>query len=71
VVDTPHLAALDGPGRSAAVKSAFVAKDCRGRHVLLVDDVRTTGATIGAAADAVAHAGGRASSHVLAATPRG
>ncbi len=70
VVDTPHLASLDAAGRSAAVKAAFAATRCRGKHVLLVDDVRTTGATINAAAAAIAREGGSASSHVLAATAR-
>jgi predicted amidophosphoribosyltransferase len=71
VIDTPHLASLDARGRASAVGGAFVAERCRGRRVLLVDDVRTTGATIDAAADAIARAGGTAYSHVLAATPRG
>jgi len=70
VVDTPHLASLDAKGRAAAVESAFTARDCGGARVLLVDDVRTTGATIDAAAGAIARAGGSASSHVLAATAR-
>jgi len=71
VIDTPHLAELDAKGRSAAVEGAFVAQRGAGLRVLLVDDVRTTGATIDAAADAIARAGGSARSHVLAATPRG
>ncbi len=70
VVDTPHLASLDARGRSEAVENAFVARPCADKRVLLVDDVRTTGATIAAAADAVKSAGGSAISHVLAATPR-
>jgi ComF family protein len=71
-VDTPHLAALDASGRTQAVSGAFVLARRRApRVVLLVDDVRTTGATLEAAAapllekDAIVHA------HVLAATPRG
>ena len=39
-------------------------------HHLLIDDVRTTGATLRAAGAAIASAGGRSRCHVLAATPR-
>jgi len=71
VVDTPHLAELDAPGRAEAVRGAFVARTCGGKRVLLVDDVFTTGATLRAAMDAIEAAGGSARAHVLAATPRG
>jgi len=71
VVDTPHLAELDSGGRARAVTGAFVARRCAGRRVLLVDDVFTTGATMGAAFEAIEAAGGTARAHVLAATPRG
>lgn len=71
VVDTPHLAELDAPGRAEAVRGAFIARSCAGKRVLLVDDVYTTGATIGAAMAAIEAAGGIARAHVLAATPRG
>lgn len=71
VVDTPHLAELDAVGRARAVTGAFVSRNCSGRRVLLVDDVFTTGATLGAAFAAIEAAGGTARAHVLAATPRG
>lgn len=71
VVHTPQLAALGAERRRAIVEGAFVAdpRKC-GPNVLLVDDVMTTGATISAATRAVVSAGGAASAHVLAATPR-
>lgn len=70
VVDTPHLASLDSHGRAAAVEGAFVARRVQGVRVLLIDDVRTTGATLDAGGRAIAEAGGSARAHVLAATPR-
>ena len=69
-IDTPQLAGLDGKRRASAVSGAFVAKACAGLRVLLVDDVYTTGATLGAARDAIEAAGGRARALVLAATPK-
>lgn len=47
--DTPHQAALDRQARVTNVESAFAtrrAESFRGRRVLLIDDVRTTGATL-------------------------
>jgi ComF family protein len=47
--DTPHQAALDRQARVTNVASAFAvrrAQRIRGRRVLLIDDVRTTGATL-------------------------
>lgn len=68
-VATPQLAQLDLEGRADAIRGAFTARSSA--RVLLVDDVRTTGATIAAATEAIVRAGGSALSHVLAATPRG
>lgn len=63
VRDTPRQASLDRSARAANVDGAFV---CRApqrvssRRVLLVDDVRTTGATLRACEAALQSAGARA-----------
>ncbi len=72
VVDTPQLATLDAASRATAVRGAFTVRERTvpmGTRVLLVDDVRTTGATLRAAALAIVAAGFAARTHVLAATP--
>ncbi len=51
-VDTPHQVALPREQRAANVRGAFLvdrvaAAPLRGRHVAVVDDVMTTGATVG------------------------
>jgi ComF family protein len=59
VRDTPQQAALDRRTRLANVAGAFrvcVPARVRGRAVLLVDDVCTTGATLGACAHALVEA---------------
>lgn len=59
---TPRQASLDRPERGANVAAAFACRWPRaiaGKRVLLVDDVRTTGATL-AACDAVLRAAGAA-----------
>ena len=58
--DTPQQAMLDRAGRLNNVTRAFLAIDparVRGRRVVLVDDVMTTGATLTACAEALLEAG--------------
>ena len=56
--DTSEQAGLSRAGRIANVKDAFRARPGKGlRRVLLVDDVRTTGATLASAADSLLQAG--------------
>lgn len=62
VVETPHLADLPRAARARAIRGAFRAAPAastrlRGRHVALVDDVLTTGATATEAALALQEAG--------------
>lgn len=60
--ETPRQASLDRTARSANVESAFrcgSSQHVAGRHVLLVDDVRTTGATLSSCAEALREAGAR------------
>jgi ComF family protein len=60
--DTPQQATLDRRERLENVRRAFSARDARavqGKRVLLVDDVRTTGATLLACEDALRAAGAR------------
>ena len=63
VRDTPRQAALDRANRFMNVKSAFRCREpdaVRGKRVLVVDDVRTTGATIAECCAVLARAGARA-----------
>jgi ComF family protein len=58
--DTPRQATLDRETRLANVTASFGVREptrIRDRTVLLVDDVRTTGATLGACAEALRSAG--------------
>jgi ComF family protein len=60
--DTPRQASLDRAGRQANVQSAFRCRDARAvreKRVLLVDDVRTTGATLAECRAALQAAGPR------------
>jgi ComF family protein len=57
---TAHQSRLSGRDRGENLAGAFVVRrpqSCRERHVLLVDDVTTTGATLAAAAQALRDAG--------------
>ncbi|GAC1576998.1 MAG: ComF family protein [Polyangiales bacterium] len=73
-VATKPLSTLDARARQLEVAGAFVTLSSpmpRGCRVLLVDDVRTTGATLDAARLAIERLGATVHTHVLAATMRG
>jgi len=59
VRDTPHQSRLDAKERRANLRGAFSCRGAyvRGRTVLLVDDVATTGTTLSACAEALKRAG--------------
>jgi ComF family protein len=65
VRETPTQTALTPEERLANVSGAFAARGARGKHIVLIDDVFTTGATLLAAAHALTCAG---ASRVEAAT---
>jgi ComF family protein len=71
--DTPPQATLDRTARLANLAGAFLARypgQIRARDILLIDDVRTTGATLDACARASIDAGARSvRSAVVAAAP--
>lgn len=69
--DTEHQARLTEKSRKANMHRAFAAQaDLEGRHIALVDDVMTTGASLNAAAQALKQAGAaRVEAWVLARTP--
>ena len=70
VAETPPQAGLSLAQRVRNVRGAFVCDaDLHGKHVAIVDDVMTTGATLGAAARAALEAGARrVDVHVVART---
>ncbi len=57
VRDTPPQASLTAAARATNVKGAFLALRAPGSRVLLVDDVRTTGATLAECGEALVTAG--------------
>lgn len=69
--DTEHQARLSEKARHHNMRRAFVAQaDLHGKHIALVDDVMTTGASLDAAARALRQAGAaRVDGWVLARTP--
>ncbi|HEY4014839.1 MAG TPA: ComF family protein [Polyangiaceae bacterium] len=70
VRDTPQQASLDREARIANVGAAFRARPrahLEGRSVLLIDDVRTTGATIDACTRALRDGGAAAIVHAVVA----
>jgi ComF family protein len=76
VKDTPHQLAFPPEQRAGNVRAAFAIEPQRraelhGRHVTLVDDVMTTGATVAEAARTLRQAGaGEVDVWVVARTPR-
>jgi len=72
VADTPPQAALPWKARARNVRGAFVCDaDLTGRHVAIVDDVMTTGATLNEVARSLKRAGAaRVSGWVVARTLR-
>jgi ComF family protein len=58
-INTRHQVGLSGHERALNVRDAFLVEgtDVAGRRVLLIDDVMTTGATLGACASALEDAG--------------
>lgn len=75
IIETPRLAELDAGERRAVMRQAFsldgrAGARVRGKRVALVDDVMTSGATLGAAALALRRAGaGAVQVWVAARTP--
>ncbi len=68
---TPHQVGLDAASRRQNVADAFRASaTLAGKHLLLIDDVYTTGATLCACADAVFEAGAATVSALTLAVPR-
>ncbi|MDO5111540.1 MAG: ComF family protein [Clostridia bacterium] len=57
VRQTPTQTALGVEERKQNVQGAFAAKGCEGLHLLLIDDVCTTGSTLSACAEALTKAG--------------
>lgn len=69
--ETSKQATLDRVARAANVANAFVTREPRwvqGRAILLVDDVRTTGATLDACERALVDAGAKSVAHAVVAT---
>jgi ComF family protein len=57
---TPAQSRLSRPQRTANLRNAFEAgTSAKGKRILLLDDIRTTGATLEAAAEALRRAGAR------------
>lgn len=72
--DTPHQTDLSKEQRQENIKSAFQVENpemLRGKTILLVDDVYTTGSTIDACAEALKDAGAKEVYFSVAATGKG
>ena len=57
IVATAEQSGLSRAARRRNLRGAFTARDCRGLHVAVVDDVITTGSTVAALARALRQAG--------------
>lgn len=73
IVDTPSQAGMDMKTRTRNLRGAFASnRQWQGKHVLVVDDVMTTGASMHALASALKQAGaGRVTALVVARTLKG
>lgn len=72
IIDTPMQTGMDMKTRTRNLRNAFVSEEnWRSKHILIVDDVMTTGASMHALANTLKKAGaGQVSAWVIARTLR-